>query len=269
MISSHRSRHWSQIATVPCPVTRRSRGAHVPQKLQLRPGEGRGSQLRARVTQPVQMYTPGPAISLATSFWARPQNEQRSRSPSIQVAPVSMGRMLRLLMGAADLEHPAALGAVVAGQQLLALEAAPDGDVDPGPGVVGEQLHHRPDLDRGDRLGQADHRDRAGQPKAVDDGGGGGHGPSVTARSMAWVSSSAISRRSATASGRTSSRRSTSASVASRRNDTRTEPWVMAPMAARTWEGSWVSAVQEDPEWTATPLASRSSSRASPSTYRT
>src|SRR5215213_8169448 len=196
------------------------------------------------------MWTPGPATSLATSFWARPQNEQRSRSPSIQVAPVSMGECYALLVGPADPEHPAALGAVVAGEQLLVLEAAPDGDVDPGPGVVGEQLDHRPDLDRGDRLGQADHRDRAGQPQAVD--GGGGHGASV-ARSMAWVSSSAISRRSATASGRTSSRRSTSASVASRRNDTRTEPWVMAPMAARTCEGSWVSAVQEDPEWTAMP----------------
>src|SRR5829696_6790179 len=280
MISSHRSRHWSQIATVPCPVTRRSRGAHVPQKLQLRPGEGRGSQLRARVTQPVQMYTPGPAISLATAFWARPQNEQRSSSPSIQVAPVSMPASYALV-GAADLEHPAALGAVVAGEQLLVLEAAPHRDVDPGPGVVGEQLHHRPDLDRGDRPGQADHRDRAGQPQAVDDRGRGGHDfsrptgaplwgspdPSA-ARSMAWVSSSAISRRSATAPGRTSSRRSTSASVASRRNDTRTEPWVIAPMAARTWDGSWVSAVQEDPEWTAMPLASRSSSSASPSMYR-
>ncbi len=39
----------------------------------------------------------------------------------------------------------------------------------------------------------------------------------------------------------------------------------MAPMAARTWEGSWVSAVHEDPEWTAMPLASSSSSSASPS----
>src|SRR5919107_6076817 len=244
------------------------------------------------------MYTPGPATSLATSCWARPQNEQRSRSPSIQVAPVSMGECYALLVGAADLEHPPAVGAVVAAEQLLVLEAAPDGDVDPGPGVVGEQLHHRPDLDRGDRPGQANHRDRAGQPQAVDDRGGGGHDPSrrtgaprwrsslsdrgtpsgfpgplrpdpSASRSMAWVSSSAISRRSATASGRTSSRRSTSASVASRRNDTRTEPWVMAPMAARTWDGSWVSAVQEDPEWTAMPLASSSSSSASPSMYRT
>src|SRR5215217_6424729 len=215
------------------------------------------------------MWTPGPATSLAASCWARPQNEQRSRSPSIQVAPVSMGGCYALLVGAADLEHPAALGAVVAGEQLLVLEAAPDGDVDPGPGVVGEQLHHRPDLDRSDRPGQADHRDRAGQPQAVDGGGGGvRHCPSVVTRSTAWVSSSAISRRSATASGRTWSRRSTSVSVASRRIDTRTEPWVMAPMAARTWDGSWVSAVQEDPEWTAMPLASRSSSRASPSTYR-
>src|SRR5215208_6445675 len=174
------------------------------------------------------------------------------------------------LVGPADLEQPAAVGAVVLGDQLLVLEAAPDGDVDPRPGVVGEQFDQAADLDRGHRPGQADHRDRAGQPEAVDGGGGRGHRhrPSV-ARSTAWVSSSVISLRSATAAGSTSSSRSTSASVASWRNDTRTEPWVMAPMAARTWEGSWVSAVQEDPEWTAMPLASRSSSSASPSTYRT
>src|SRR5215203_3984210 len=187
------------------------------------------------------------------------------------------------LVGPADLEQPAAVGAVVLGDQLLVLEAAPDGDVDPGPGVVGQQLDQAADLDPGHRPGQADHRDRAGQAQAVDGGGGGhGHRPSrptgaplrgspdpSAARSTAWVSSSVISRRSATAAGSTSSSRSTSASVASWRNDTRTEPWVMAPMAARTWEGSWVSAVQEDPEWTAMPLASSSSSSASPSMYRT
>src|SRR5829696_7687356 len=172
------------------------------------------------------------------------------------------------LVGPADLEQPAAVGTVVLGDQLLVLEAAPDGDVDPGPGVVGEQLDQTTDLDRRHRLGQPHHRDRAGQPQAVDGGGGGSHRPSAM-RSIAWVSSSVISLRSATAAGRTSRRRSTSALVASWRNDTRTEPWVMAPMAARTWEGSWVSAVQDDPEWTAMPLASSSSSNASPSMYRT
>src|SRR5512132_1535400 len=171
----------------------------------------------------------------------------------------------RPLVGTPDPEHPAALGAVVLGDQLLVLEAAPDGDVDPGPGVVGQQVDQAADLDRGDRPGQADHRDRAGQAQAVDGGGGGGgHRPSA-ARSTAWVSRSVISRRSATAAGSTSSSRSTSASVASCRNDTRTEPWVMAPMAASTWEGSWVSAVHEDPEWTAMPSPSSSSSSASPS----
>src|SRR4029450_10455697 len=209
---------------------------------------------------------PGPAIRLGTCRWALEQNEQRSRSPSITRWSSAMPACYALV-GTADTEHPAALGAVVLGDQLLVLEAAPDGDVDPGSRVAGQQIDQAADLDRGDRPGQADHRDRAGQAQAVDGGGGGGHRPSrpSAARSTAWVSRSVISRRSATAAGSTSSSRSTSASVASARNDTRTEPWVMAPMAASTWEGSWVSSVHEDPEWTAMPAPSSSSSSASPS----
>ena len=38
MMSSHRSRHWTQMAAVPCAVTRPLSGSHWPQKLQVRPG---------------------------------------------------------------------------------------------------------------------------------------------------------------------------------------------------------------------------------------
>jgi hypothetical protein len=38
MTSSHRSRHWTQMAAVPCAVTRPLSGSHWPQKLHVRPG---------------------------------------------------------------------------------------------------------------------------------------------------------------------------------------------------------------------------------------
>ena len=54
------------MVAAPWATTRPESGSHWPQKLHVRPGWGSAGQARARATQPEQMYTPGPAISLAT-----------------------------------------------------------------------------------------------------------------------------------------------------------------------------------------------------------
>ena len=56
--------------------------------------------------------------------------------------------------------------------------------------------------------------------------------------------------------------------VVSRASETRTLPWVSTPIAASTWLGSSVDAVQAEPLATANPRRSSSVTSASPSTYR-
>ena len=93
----------------------------------------------------------------------------------------------------------------------------------------------------GERLGQLDDRPGAGQPAAVE------ARPRLTA---APPTRGAAAPR---APGSAASRRSTSAGSVSRPRETRTLPWVSAPIAASTWLGSSVLAVHADPLATAKP----------------
>jgi hypothetical protein len=111
-ISSHSSRHSSQIRLTPADAIAATWSRRLPQKLHCsapassltiwivaigvgadRPGSA--ITACARLTQPSQMYAYGPAINFSTCFWLCPQNEQNRRFPESGTHPLYPGSCSR------------------------------------------------------------------------------------------------------------------------------------------------------------------------------
>ena len=147
-----------------------------------------------------------------------------------------------------DVARDAVLGGLLA-DVLLTGHPAPRRYVVPRGRVVGDHADQLTDRDVADPARQLD--DRApGTPARGSRGRASQPRPQVAERPA----------------GSTARKRSTSSSVVSRPTDTRTLPWVRAPIAASTWLGSSADDVHADPLATSNPRRSSSVTSASPST---
>ena len=194
----------------------------------------------------------------------RPTAGSRTGSARSTTRTSAPGRSSRLV-AAADQEGPAD-GQVAALHELLRLQRAPRWQVGLGGRVVGEHLDRLADRDLPDPVRQHDDRDRALLAERVERERGlrragmrswgglparsqGLAGARLGGAALAGHSSPprpnhgtdgevvaalTVSRTAATMRGKTSRNSSTDCALASRGSDTRTLPWVSAPIAAST-----------------------------------
>ncbi len=182
----------------------------------------------------------------ATSRYRRPPRPERLRRADHHHEPL--------------VRRPVGVDLVRDGPQHLAAHPAPRRHVVPAAGSVASTV------DDGAGGGIAAWRRRAGSPAAGSAGRGRRPRLPVTGPPPRARRGRPPPRPAAPCG--TAPRRGTPGPTASSGRVTRTLPWVSTPIAASTWLGSSVLAVQAEPLATAKPRRSSSSTSASPSTYR-